>query len=170
VRVRAVIGGNPRWQMREILAGTSYGGHNALEAHFGLGDATVADTVRVEWPGGGVDQLTNVAADARVIVTQGQATLDAPRSGPSSGLGLALSPNPGRGAITAHLSLAAAGPVVLEVFDTTGRAVLPARHERLSPGTHTWVLSDRALAAAGVYLVRLRAGSQSVTRRFVRLR
>jgi hypothetical protein len=32
------------------------------------------------------------------------------------------------------------------------------------------VLSDRALAAAGVYLVRLRAGSQSVTRRFVRLR
>lgn len=60
VRVRAMIGGQPRWQLREILAGTSYGGHNALEAHFGLADAPWADSLVIEWPSGLVERFTNV--------------------------------------------------------------------------------------------------------------
>src|SRR5262249_18803344 len=52
VRVLATIGGAPRWQMREVSAGTGYGGHDALDAHFGLGDAAVADSVVIEWPSG----------------------------------------------------------------------------------------------------------------------
>jgi hypothetical protein len=66
VRVHATIGGKTFWQMREINTG---GGWNSvpLVAHFGLGDATNADIVRIEWPSGIVQEFQNVAA--RQILT-----------------------------------------------------------------------------------------------------
>ncbi len=170
VRVHAMIGGLPRWQLREILAGTSYGGHNALDAHFGLGDATVADTVRVEWPGGGVDQLTQVAADARVIVVQGQATLAVPRTRPAEALALAVTPNPAHDRFTAEFRLEVEGDATLELFDTTGRSLGPPRTQRLGAGLHRWPIAAQALPAVGIYLVRVRSGTQSATRRLVFMR
>jgi len=170
VRVHAVINGVGRWQMREILAGTSYGGHSALEAHFGLGTAMVADTVRVEWPGGGVEQLTQVAADARVTIVQGQTTLDAPTPRASAGLTLSLSPNPARLQSTAEFQLPHSAEVSLELFDAAGRALGAPRHEQLPAGSHRWMIDHAAFADTGVYLVRLRAGSESVTRRIVHVR
>lgn len=74
VRVRAIIGGVPRWQLREILAGTSYGGHNALEAHFGLGEAAEADSVKIEWPNGLVEVVTHVQADRVLRVVEDTTT------------------------------------------------------------------------------------------------
>jgi hypothetical protein len=60
--------------MREIAAGTSYGGHGPLEAHFGLGDASVVDSVRVEWPSGLVDTRTQIAADAVTNIVENSTT------------------------------------------------------------------------------------------------
>jgi hypothetical protein len=59
VRVHATIGGKQFWQLREINTGA---GHNSvpLVAHFGLGDATNADLVRIEWPSGTVQEFQNV--------------------------------------------------------------------------------------------------------------
>jgi hypothetical protein len=51
VRVLATIGGQMIWQMRD-----------ELNPQFGLGDATIALTVRVEWPSGVVQELKNVPA------------------------------------------------------------------------------------------------------------
>src|SRR5205807_8524022 len=50
VRVKATIGGKAVWQLREISGGGGLGSQNDLRAAFGLGDATNADIVRVEWP------------------------------------------------------------------------------------------------------------------------
>ena len=62
VRVQATIGGKTFWQLREISGGSSFGSQNDLRATFGLGDATNADIVRIEWPSGIVQTMTNVAA------------------------------------------------------------------------------------------------------------
>jgi hypothetical protein len=56
VRVKATIGGKTFWQLREINP------QNALLAHFGLGNATSVDLVRIEWPSGAVQEFPNVAA------------------------------------------------------------------------------------------------------------
>ena len=48
VRVRA----GDTTQTRHIETGGGYLGSSELSAHFGLGDATVADELRVEWPDG----------------------------------------------------------------------------------------------------------------------
>jgi hypothetical protein len=55
VRLTATIDGESVTQLREIN-----GRNTELRAHFGLGDATVVDELRVEWPSG-IDQvMTNI--------------------------------------------------------------------------------------------------------------
>jgi hypothetical protein len=60
VRVKATIHSQVMWQMREISGG-GLASQNDLRAQFGLGDATNVDVVRIEWPSGIVQELTNVA-------------------------------------------------------------------------------------------------------------
>lgn len=69
VRIHATIGGKTFWQMREINTG---GGWNSvpLVAHFGLGDATNADIVRIEWPSGLVQEFQNVAPKQILTYTE----------------------------------------------------------------------------------------------------
>jgi hypothetical protein len=69
VRVKATIGGRTFWQLREINTGTGWG-QNAMEAHFGLGNATNVETLRIEWPSGTVQEFQNVRARQYLTVTE----------------------------------------------------------------------------------------------------
>ena len=69
VRVRATIQGKTYWQMREISNGDGWSG-NSLDACFGLGDAEVIDRIRIEWPSGIVQELTNVPVDQFLTVIE----------------------------------------------------------------------------------------------------
>ncbi len=60
IRVKAVIDGQPVWQIREVNAQNSFGSHNALRAHFGLKDASIIDSMIVQWPSGQLSVQTNV--------------------------------------------------------------------------------------------------------------
>jgi hypothetical protein len=71
VRVQATIFGRTYWQMREIGGGNRH--QNDLRPHFGLGDSVRANRVRIEWPSGIVQELTNVAAGQILPVTEHQA-------------------------------------------------------------------------------------------------
>jgi hypothetical protein len=77
VRVLATIRGRWMWQMREINTGSGFSGP-PLEAHFGLGDATNIDQVRIEWPSGIVQILTNVPPRQFLTVTEHQQTPTTP--------------------------------------------------------------------------------------------
>ena len=72
------------WQMREI-SGSGFAGDDP-PAHFGLGDATNVDLVRIEWPSGLVQEFQNVPVKQTLKVTEHQAgvtnapTLTATRS------------------------------------------------------------------------------------------
>jgi ASPIC and UnbV/FG-GAP-like repeat len=70
VRVKATLGGESIWQLRHVSSASSLAGGNDLRPHFGLRDATVAETVRIEWPSGIVQELHNVAADQFLTVTE----------------------------------------------------------------------------------------------------
>jgi hypothetical protein len=69
VRLHATTGGKTFWQLREINGGMGYDS-KPLVAHFGLGDATNADTLRVEWPSGTVQAFQNVAARQTLTITE----------------------------------------------------------------------------------------------------
>lgn len=61
VRVKASVYGQEVWQLREISSqtGGGAGSQNSMRTTFGLGDATVVDSVIIEWPSGVVQYLTN---------------------------------------------------------------------------------------------------------------
>ncbi len=75
VRVRSVVGGQSMWQMREISGGGSLGSQNDLRAAFGLGDATNADVVRVEWPSKIVQEIRNVSPRQFLNVVEPSASI-----------------------------------------------------------------------------------------------
>jgi hypothetical protein len=52
IKLKAVINGSPVWQLREISAQNAYCSQNDIRAHFGLGNATQVDSVKIEWPSG----------------------------------------------------------------------------------------------------------------------
>ncbi len=72
VRVLAHINGTPVWQLREISAqtGGGAGSQNSLTANFGLGDATQADSVIIEWPSGLKQSITNLMAGGCNTITE----------------------------------------------------------------------------------------------------
>ena len=167
VEVVATIGGAPLRQLREIQAATGYGGQNALAAHFGLGDATSLDTLRIEWPSGAVDVFTGFAADTRYRIPEG-ATLDAWRP-PSSSLRprLRVAPTPFRERTWLEVVAPRAAVVRLAVFDVAGRERARLADGRLAAGIHRFGLDRASLGAPGVYLAKLRLGPDEVTARVV---
>jgi enediyne biosynthesis protein E4 len=79
VRVKATIGGKTFWQLREINTGNGWN-QGALEAHFGLGNATNVETLRIEWPSGTVQDFQNVGARQYLTVTEPSRLLPATAS------------------------------------------------------------------------------------------
>ncbi|MDQ3020657.1 MAG: FG-GAP-like repeat-containing protein [Bacteroidota bacterium] len=69
VRIKANIGGTAVWQMQEIDGQSGYCGQNLL-LHFGFGNASVVDSIKVEWPAGGDQYFTNVALNQSVTITE----------------------------------------------------------------------------------------------------
>jgi hypothetical protein len=70
VRVLANINGIPKWQMRELRIHMSSRSQSPLEFHFGLGDASIIDSVKVEWPSGMIDVQTAVSVNQFLVITE----------------------------------------------------------------------------------------------------
>jgi len=92
IRVKATIGGKTFWQLREISTGSSRG-QSPLEAHFGLGMAPFADSVRIEWPSGIVQELHSIPVRQFLTVVEPpklsvQLTKDGPLFSIKGGRGL----------------------------------------------------------------------------------
>jgi hypothetical protein len=79
VRLKATIRGKPVEQLRELTGGDGRSGQTLI-AHFGLGDATIIDTLRIEWPSGIVQELHDVAPK-QLLTVQEPARLQASEAG-----------------------------------------------------------------------------------------
>jgi hypothetical protein len=70
VRVNAFYRGESRRQLRAVSGGDGESNQQAMNAAFGLADATIIDTVRVEWPSGIVQELHDVAPRQFLTITE----------------------------------------------------------------------------------------------------
>jgi hypothetical protein len=75
IRVKATINGVSVWQMREVSAQTSYNGQNDLRVHFGLGDATIIEEIRVEWLSDIDESYLNVPSNQFLSIVEGTGIL-----------------------------------------------------------------------------------------------
>ena len=79
-RVKVIAGGMT--QTDEVHSGGSYLSQNDLKLHFGLGSATVVDTVEIHWPSGKVETLHNLKADQFYSVLEGDGVVPADKAKP----------------------------------------------------------------------------------------
>lgn len=158
----------------ETRSGSSLGGTDAPAAFFGLDDQTTAASLRIRWPSGTVQTLTEVAADQRLKVVEPETPTAAETELLPAATGLtALYPNPSRDGARITYRLAAASDVTLCLYDLLGRIVRRLEEGYRPQGLHriVWDGTDERgrRAAPGVYVVRLTAGGTTWSRPLLRV-
>jgi hypothetical protein len=120
------------------------------------------------------DAAGNVSADSMIVATANGNPADVP-SGPADRLELAWPfPNPATSSATIAYTLGSEQRVELRVYSPSGRLVRTLVDGIAPPGTHhaSWDLRDDSgrPAASGLYLLELRAGERTATRKIVAAR
>ncbi|NIR51514.1 T9SS type A sorting domain-containing protein [candidate division KSB1 bacterium] len=170
VHARVTINDRPVWQFRDISSQNTLDGHNSFEIHFGLGDATIVDSLVIEWPLGLVETFVNISADNVYRAVEGESFGVDPVSS-VDGLatvavleGFSLHqnyPNPFNPTTTVTYTLPQASHVVLRVFNLLGEVVRTLVEARKPAGTHfvSWDGRDGRgqHVASGVYLYKIEA-------------
>lgn len=163
-------------QVREVGAGGGPGqGSHVL--HFGLGEATQADVVRVVWDGSGQDTyLGAVAANQRLSVTQG-ASRAMPVAAPTEETPRyttalhGASPNPFNPRTEISFTLATDSKVRAAIYSVRGRKVADLLNDHLRAGPHSLIWSGEDSSgqrvASGTYLFRMFAGRDEFTSKLV---
>lgn len=177
VRVLSDIGGEPRWQSRELVTATGYNSQNGYLLHFGLAEAAQVDSISVQWPSGARQLLAAVAADQTVIITEDSTLVGIPGDGAEVPEGFALHqnyPNPFNPSTVIEYNLPVAGPVVLRIYSVLGQEVKKLVEARQEAGIQrvNWDGTDahgRAVGS-GIYFYQLHAGSFQATRKMILMR
>jgi enediyne biosynthesis protein E4 len=172
VRAFATVGGVPRWQRRDVQSTTGSPGMSDLAASFGLGDATVVDSLVITWPSDQVQVLTAVAADQFLGLTEpGGVTAVA---GVRTGGAAVVFPNPSREDAWISLSMDRRARLRVDILDVAGRRVDRLVDGPVGEGTHAVRWNGRSAGgeavAPGVYFVRVHADGVETVRKLVRTR
>lgn len=162
-RIKAEIYGESVWQMREISAQTGYAGQNSLLIHFGLGDASVIDSLRIEWSSGAVDIHTEISRNQFLTAVEGEDQLAVENVATGENLSQLLGnyPNPfGNGQETSvgyQISVPARATMI--IYNIAGQAVRKISELDKPAGYHTiqWDGSDQfdRPLGSGIYFYRL---------------
>ena len=59
-------------QLREVRSGSTYCSQSSFDLHFGLGNATKIDTLKIRWPDGKTQELHDLPADKSLTYRQGE--------------------------------------------------------------------------------------------------
>ena len=159
VRVKANIGGQTVWQLREVAGQTGYNSQNLL-LHFGLSNATVIDSIIVEWPSGITTYHTNVSVSRYVTVSEDgsiSAVTQQHRDVPDRAQLVQNYPNPFNPTTTIRFEVSGKMLIALRVYDLLGRELETLIHEEKDPGSYDISFNGSSLAS-GIYFYRLEAG------------
>lgn len=158
VKLKATINGNPYWQIREISAQNSFQSQNDLRVHFGLGNASVVDSLIIKYSSGQTTILTNIAVDNFYCHEEGTNSL-CMTTGillPSSEqMVLKIYPNP----VQSCISIEAINEVnTWQVFDSTGKIILSGQGLK----------ANVSALKGGNYFIRCISGKQNYTQAFIK--
>jgi len=155
-------------QIREVEGGSGGKGQNSLVVHFGIGTATIIDSLFVRWPSGLQQTFVNVTPDIIYNLTEGQ-PLGVNNYSNNIPEKFSLSqnyPNPFNPITNIKYQVAKTGLVTLKVFDILGNEVKTLVNEKKPAGNYE-IMFDAASYPSGVYFYKLTSDNYSETKKMV---
>jgi hypothetical protein len=165
VRVKAIVNGVPVWQLREISAQSAYCSQNDMRAHFGLGDATMIDSVVIEWPSGirqyrtGVlpNQIMDIEEDLVNAVKEELPTF-----------GFRVFPNPTNSVVQLEAQFSETMNVLMvEVFGDTGQVIYKTSFSNVRGNWQHQLDLRKLQLTPGQYIVRIGNGLSAEERKII---
>jgi hypothetical protein len=191
VKAKAIINGQIVWQLREVSGHQGFNAQESFNVEFGFGDASVADSLILEWSSGLVDVYTEVEVNKFYCATEGEGLdviftfiEDGKESNLPNSFELSQNyPNPftnrtsiqyavaGRETKDKNLTTNYCLQTTLKIFDLSGRLVRTLVNETLKPGHYKvdWDGRDDSgnSISAGIYFYHLQTKDYSETRKMI---
>jgi hypothetical protein len=170
VKLKTEMSGQSFWQMRRVAGQNGYCGQT-LQMHFGLGDASAADSIVIEWPSGIKQVLENQNANQHLIITE-DTTLTSviDEIGSINGFGLLQNyPNPFNPSTNIEFQIPELGLVSLKVFDVLGKEIATIINEEKPSGVYKFEFNGEHLSS-GVYFCTLKSPGFIQTRKMILLK
>jgi hypothetical protein len=153
VRIRTATGS----QIREVQGGSGHNGQNSLPVEFGVGAATVIDSLIIRWPNGIVQRVGQLVANQFLSVVEPPAQSVRPLDGtlPQRFSLEQNYPNPFNPSTMIRFEVGHSGLVSLKVYDVLGKEVATLVNQELDPGRYEVTFSDVQGLSSGIYFYRL---------------
>jgi hypothetical protein len=160
IRVKATINGNVVWQMREISAQSSYCSQNDLRAHFGFGNATIIETIIVEWLSGVQETYSNIPVDQFISITQGVGILGLNTQNAVNDFSIYPNPVNDKLEISNDNEVSVAS---INIYNTLGQVVL------IIPNAQQTKSIDVSSLKTGNYFMKIKSDKGSSSVKFVKI-
>jgi enediyne biosynthesis protein E4 len=161
-------------QRQDVFGQTGYASQNSLIMHFGLGSATVIDTVTTYWYSGIITREYNVPADQYMHLRQDGTVLNSDPMSQPFALKLGNYPNPFNPNTTINFDLQQTGSCTIEIFNVRGQKVIGKNFEELKTGHHEWQWNgtdyNGKSTSSGIYFCRLTADNKTISHKMVLLK
>ncbi|MGH2574676.1 MAG: FG-GAP-like repeat-containing protein [Ignavibacteria bacterium] len=173
VRAKATINGNPTWQIREVNAQNSFNSMNMLNVHFGLGDASVIDSLMLKWPRGLIQVFTNVVVNKFYKAIEGQGLNEIvigitklETEIPNRYKLHQNYPNPFNQTTKIKFDLPKSSNIKISVYDATGKELTNVINQNLPAGSYETVF-DTGKYSSGIYFYSIQADSYFKSRKMI---
>ena len=170
VKLKAEISGKSFWQTRRVAGQNGYCGQT-LQIHFGLGDASVADSIIIEWPSGIRQVLENQNANQHLIITE-DTTLTSVNDevGAINKFDLFQNyPNPFNPITIINFQLESAAEINLSVFNQLGELIENLYKGYKDAGRYSFEFNG-ANFTSGVYLYTLKTSEFTQSKKMILLK
>lgn len=169
IKLKATINGNSYWQIREITAQNSFQSMNDLRVHFGLGNATVVDSLIIKYSSGTVETITNIAPNIFYCNEEGSGTLCTTtgiNETPGNENTIKVFPNPVSNNLSIELNENSLEKEIQITFiDLNGKIV----ESKMFSIINQSVSINTSSLQSGIYLLKLQTPSFQYNSKFIKL-
>jgi len=180
----ATFNGSSIWQMQEVMGQTAYYSQSSMNVEFGFGNASMIDSIVIEWPSGTVDRYGPTPVNEFFTATEGAGIVVGVEQGgsslPENSVLLQNYPNPFNPETMISFRLSRESSVKLTVSNILGEVVDVVLEDIKPAGFYEvrWNGANQVgnQVSAGIYFYHLRGepaeadGRESIIRKMILLR
>ncbi len=155
-------------QIREVEGGSGGKGQNSLPVEFGLGSASVIDSLTIRWQSGTIQSFTNVGVNQIITIIEGQSiyvkNLNA--GTPEKYILEQNYPNPFNQTTVINYQIPLPGRVILKVYDISGKEIAVLLDSYQNSGGYSITFNADKLTS-GIYFYNLQTDNFTETKKMI---